>query len=93
MPDNEKLYSDSDLFMTSSTDEEEQECPQDELVELCGLEEDPSSGNAQRVRRLSEKQVTGDSQKDASYLLVVLTLFGAAIGTALVIFLRPMPRN
>lgn len=54
------------------------------------LEEDPSSGNAQRVRRLqvSEKQVTEDPQKDASYLLV-LTLFGAAIGTALVIFIRP----
>ena len=33
------------------------------------LEEDPSSGNAQRVRRLSEKQVTEDPQKDASYLL------------------------
>ena len=88
LPDNEKLYSDSDLFVTSSADEEEQECPQDELVELCGLEEDPSSGNAQRVRRLSEKQVTGDSQKDASYLLV-LTLVGAAIGTVLVIFLPP----
>ena len=74
--------------MSSSVDEEEQECSQDELVELCGLEEDPSSGNAQRVRRLSEKQVTEDPQKDASYLLV-LTLFGAAIGTALVIFIRP----
>jgi hypothetical protein len=92
LPDNEKLYSDSDLFMTSSTDEEEQECPQDELVELCGLEEDPSSGNAQRVRRLSEKQNTGESQKDASYLLEeVLTLFG--IGSALVIFFDRGIRN
>jgi hypothetical protein len=78
--------------MTSSTDEEEQECPQDELVELCGLEEDPSSGNAQRVRRLSEKQNTGESQKDASYLLEeVLTLFG--IGSALVIFFDRGIRN
>jgi len=88
LPGNEKLYSDSDLFVSSSVDEGKQECSQDELVELCGLEEDPSSGNAQRVRRLSEKQVTEDPQKDASYLLV-LTLFGAAIGTALVIFIRP----
>ena len=74
--------------MSSSVDEEKQECSQNELVELCGLAEDPSSGNAQRVRRPSEKQVTEDPQKDASYLLV-LTLFGAAIGTALVIFIRP----
>lgn len=86
--DKDTMYSESDLFVTSYLGEQDQQCSQQELAKLCGLEE---ASNLNRARRISEEKVKDSatfSTKNTSYL-VHLSLVVGTIGTALtIIFAR-----
>ena len=88
LSDNDKIYSESDLFVDSDLNEQDQQCSPDALAQLCGLEEDTrATNNLKRTRRMSEENVKDSasfSTNDTSYLLH-LSLIGCVIGTGLAI--------
>ena len=88
LSDNDKIYSESDLFVNSDLNEQDQQCSPDALAQLCGLEEDTrATNNLKRTRRMSEENVKDSasfSTNDTSYLLH-LSLVGCVIGTGLAI--------
>ena len=85
--DKDTMYSESDLFVLGDR-EQEQQCSQHELAQMCGLEED---SNLKRARRISEEKVKDGATFSTKYtsFLVFLSLFVGTIGTALtIIFAR-----
>jgi len=83
----DKFYSEDDLFVTS--DDANDECTEEELAAMCGLEEEEKKSNAQRVRRASAL-TKGDlhvgnenkSRKTKSYSILVFVagVLGVAFG-------------
>ena len=84
--DKDRMYSESDLFVTSylGDREQDQQCSQNELAKMCGLEE---TGNLKRARRISEEKGKDSSTSSAKHtsILVLLSLVVGTIGTALAI--------